>query len=50
MKDGALTEKYTMTDLLDNVMIYWVNNCMTSAVRIYAENYVEKNRALNLDT
>ena len=35
--DGGLTMKYSMDDLLTNVMIYWVNGCITSANRLYKE-------------
>lgn len=36
--DGGLTEKFTLDELLDNVMLYWVTNSLTTSVRIYAEN------------
>lgn len=39
LDDGGLTKKYTYTDLLDNVMIYWVTRSMTTAVRLYAEAF-----------
>lgn len=36
--DGAgLLEKFTYDDLLDNVMFYWIPNCFTTAIRLYAE-------------
>ncbi|KAF7279218.1 hypothetical protein GWI33_007536 [Rhynchophorus ferrugineus] len=51
-EDGGLTEKFTMEQLLDNVMVYWVTRCMTSAMRIYAEaitNYeLEFNRYMRI--
>ena len=36
--DGGLTEKFTMDELLTNVMIYWVTNSITSSQRFYKEN------------
>ncbi|KAI4471873.1 epoxide hydrolase 1-related [Holotrichia oblita] len=35
--DGGLLMKYDYTKLLDNVMIYWVTNSITTSVRVYAE-------------
>jgi juvenile hormone epoxide hydrolase len=35
--DGGLTEKFTMDQLLDNVMIYWVTGSITSSQRFYKE-------------
>lgn len=35
--DGGLSEKYSIDDLLTNVMIYWTNNCIISANRFYKE-------------
>jgi juvenile hormone epoxide hydrolase len=37
LEDGGLTKKYTYTDLLDNVMIYWVTNSITTSMRLYSE-------------
>lgn len=39
LPDGGLTKKYTMEELLNTVMITWVNNSFTAAARIYVENY-----------
>lgn len=36
--DGNLTEKFTLDELLNNVMIYWVTGSITSSMRFYAEN------------
>ncbi|GJQ78775.1 hypothetical protein Trydic_g2806 [Trypoxylus dichotomus] len=35
--DGGLLEKYDYTKLLDNVMLYWVTNSITTSCRIYYE-------------
>ncbi|GFY53629.1 epoxide hydrolase 1 [Trichonephila inaurata madagascariensis] len=37
-ENGNLTENFTLDELLTNVMIYWVNNNITSSVRFYKEN------------
>lgn len=39
LEDAGLTEKFTLEQLLDNVMIFWVTECMTSAMRIYAQYF-----------
>ena len=38
LQDGGLLRKFTMDELLTNVMIYWVNNNFTASVRFYKEN------------
>ncbi|KAJ8708736.1 hypothetical protein PYW08_010118 [Mythimna loreyi] len=37
--DGALLQKFSLTHLLDNVMIYWATNTITSSMRHYVEGY-----------
>lgn len=37
LDDGGLTRKFTYTDLLDNIMIYWITRSMTTAMRLYKE-------------
>jgi juvenile hormone epoxide hydrolase len=37
--DGGLEEFFTLDELIDNLMIYYITNCITSASRIYKENY-----------
>jgi microsomal epoxide hydrolase len=34
---GAAEETFTKNEILDHVMMYWLNNCATSAVRLYWE-------------
>lgn len=46
---GGLTNNFSYDDLLDNVMVYWLTNSMTSAMRLYAENYTPENRALDVE-
>lgn len=48
-EDGGLLEKYTMDELLDNVMVYWVTNSITTSQRLYAENFSKANRELGVD-
>ncbi|XP_025831993.1 juvenile hormone epoxide hydrolase 2 [Agrilus planipennis] len=50
LEDGGLLEKFTYTDLLDNVMLYWVTNSATTAARFYAEQYSKENRRVNIDS
>nr|XP_060610166.1 epoxide hydrolase 1 [Anolis sagrei ordinatus]XP_060610167.1 epoxide hydrolase 1 [Anolis sagrei ordinatus] len=38
LEDGGLEKKFTLDDLLTNVMIYWVSGCMVSSMRFYKEN------------
>jgi len=44
--DGGFLEKYTYDELIDNLMIYWISNSITTAMRIYAEHYTKSNRSL----
>ena len=37
-EDGNLLQYYSMDKLLDNVMLYWVTNSITSSMRFYKEN------------
>ncbi|XP_050554345.1 juvenile hormone epoxide hydrolase-like [Spodoptera frugiperda] len=43
--DGALLQKFSLTHLLDNVMIYWTTNSITSSMR----HYTEYKQLLDLD-
>ena len=47
-EDGGLKIKYTYTNLLDNVMIYWVTGSITSSMRLYSEEFSTKQRDLML--
>ncbi|XP_059056212.1 juvenile hormone epoxide hydrolase-like [Achroia grisella] len=47
--DGKLLMKYSLTHLLDNVMIYWATNSITTSMRLYAEFCSKRNMALKLD-
>ena len=37
-EDGSLAKHFTLDELLDNVMVYWINNNITSSMRFYKEN------------
>lgn len=36
--DGGLLQKFTYDELIDNLMMYWAPNSITTAMRMYAEN------------
>ncbi|XP_078398941.1 epoxide hydrolase 1-like [Cetorhinus maximus] len=38
LDDGGLTRKFSLDELLTNVMIYWVTGSITSSMRMYKEN------------
>ncbi|KAL6258665.1 hypothetical protein P5V15_010618 [Pogonomyrmex californicus] len=44
--DGGFLEKYTYDELIDNLMVYWISNSITTSMRIYAEQYTKLNRTL----
>ncbi|GLG92323.1 Juvenile hormone epoxide hydrolase 2, partial [Gryllus bimaculatus] len=50
LPDGGLTKKFTLTKLLDNVMIYWISGSITTSMRLYSEFFSSKNMALQLDS
>ena len=37
LPDGGLTKKFTMDELLTNIMIYWTTGTIGSSVRFYKE-------------
>lgn len=49
LEDGGLTKKYSLTNLLDNVMIYWVTRSITTSMRLYSETFNKAHFALNVD-
>ncbi|NXU85122.1 HYEP hydrolase, partial [Xiphorhynchus elegans] len=44
--DGGLESKYSLDELLTNVMIYWVTSSIVSSMRYYKENF-SKDPSLN---
>ncbi|KAF4516751.1 hypothetical protein B566_EDAN004590 [Ephemera danica] len=49
LSDGGLLRKFSMVDLLDNVMLYWTTNSITSAMRIYSEYFSRANQDMQWD-
>ncbi|GBP41382.1 Juvenile hormone epoxide hydrolase [Eumeta japonica] len=47
--DGELLKKYELTNLLDNVMIYWSSKCITTSMRLYSETLNKRHMAYQLD-
>lgn len=45
--DGGLTLRYTMDELLTNVMIYWINGNITSSMRLYKEQFSKTDETSN---
>lgn len=41
LDDGGLTRKFSLDDLLTNVMIYWTSGCIISSMRFYKENFAK---------
>ncbi|XP_017770294.1 PREDICTED: juvenile hormone epoxide hydrolase 1-like, partial [Nicrophorus vespilloides] len=50
LPDAGLKSKYTIDKLLDNIMIYWVTNSITSGMRIYADSYSIKQRKYGMNS
>uniref|UniRef100_A0A6P4FV67 Epoxide hydrolase n=1 Tax=Drosophila rhopaloa TaxID=1041015 RepID=A0A6P4FV67_DRORH len=50
LPDGGLTKRFTYDQLLDNVMIYYVTNSITTSVRLYSESMVASQFALAVDS
>lgn len=46
--DGGFLEKYTYDELIDNLMVYWSTNTMTTAMRIYAEQFSKHPNMLDM--
>lgn len=49
LADNGLTRDFTREQLIDNLMVYWTANCVTSSLRLYAEVLGNRNRELYLD-
>ncbi|XDV41507.1 hypothetical protein PO909_010371 [Leuciscus waleckii] len=41
LEDGGLERKFSLDDLLTNVMIYWTSRCIISSMRFYKENFAK---------
>ncbi|CAO1411548.1 unnamed protein product [Diamesa hyperborea] len=49
LKDGGLEKYFTMDALLDNVMIYYLTNSITTSVRIYKESFSSREMSYQMD-
>ena len=49
LDDGGLTKKFTYADLLDNVMIYWITESITTSVRLYSESFNKAQMSSGVD-
>ncbi|CAH0714980.1 unnamed protein product, partial [Brenthis ino] len=47
--DGNLLDKYSLTHLLDNIMVYWSTNTITTAMRLYAETFNKRFMSMRID-
>ncbi|KAH8348258.1 hypothetical protein KR084_005857 [Drosophila pseudotakahashii] len=50
LPDGGLTKRFTYDQLLDNVMIYYVTNSITTSMRLYSESMITSQLGLNVDS
>ena len=41
LADGGLEKYFTLDALLDNIMLYYLTDSITTSVRIYKENFIE---------
>lgn len=46
---GLLSNRYSKTDLLDNVMIYWITGSITTSMRLYAEMFDTKHVSRDIE-
>lgn len=49
LPDAGLTKHFTMDQLLDNLMVYWVTRSFTTAARLYSEGFGLAYQSLKLD-
>lgn len=49
LPDGGLSSRFSKDQLLDNLMVYWSTNSITTSMRLYSETMSNKNRALGID-
>lgn len=48
LEDGGIDKYYTRDQLLDNIMMYWAPNSITTSFRIYAESLNRRTLALGI--
>jgi len=49
LDDGGLDKVFTRDALLDNIMVYYLTNSITTSVRLYSEAFSDHQRSYNLD-
>lgn len=49
LADGGLYKEFSQDALLDNIMIYYLSNSITTSVRLYAEAFSTRHRELQLE-
>ncbi|XP_049881303.1 juvenile hormone epoxide hydrolase-like [Pectinophora gossypiella] len=49
LPDGGLTKKFSKDQLIDNLMVYWTSNSITTSMRLYAETMSKKHRENDLE-
>lgn len=49
LKDGGLTKEFTLDALLDNIMVYYLTNSITTSQRLYAESFTIKELSHKID-
>ncbi|CAH2098057.1 unnamed protein product [Euphydryas editha] len=49
VRDGGFHNHYTKTQLLDNIMVYWSTNSITTSMRLYAETFNKRYFSLGLN-
>ncbi|KPI98602.1 Juvenile hormone epoxide hydrolase [Papilio xuthus] len=49
LADGGLYSKFTKEQLIDNLMMYWATNSITTSMRLYSETFNKRYTGLKLD-
>lgn len=47
--DGGLDFRFTKEQLIDNLMMYWASNSITTSMRLYSETFNAKTMSLGMD-
>ena len=48
-EDGGLVPHFELDEILDNLMVYWVTNSITTSTRLYAESFNRRTSAWKLN-
>ncbi|XP_059619429.1 juvenile hormone epoxide hydrolase 2-like [Phlebotomus argentipes] len=49
LADGGLSKRFTMDALLDNIMVYYLTNSITTSQRLYSEAFTFRELGLGID-